>query len=151
MSCPPPCRRTSRKNQLEAHATYANIRVPPILQHPADNSVSMPPAAASRSANLNANHGREHLGAIVNVVPRIELWCSRARGVCKEIQRKGYRHAIKPTTADLSMDFTIGSHERTGINWYSEPSPVQVNKLGPVRRGGLYRSDIDAHQVREGS
>jgi len=72
-----------------------------------------------------------------------------------ELMRKGYRLATNPVEADFSVDFTVGSQERTDINSYPEPY-ARVGwagwGLGAGGWGGSYwGSNIDVRQVREGT
>jgi hypothetical protein len=41
--------------------------------------------------------------------------------ISSELARKGYTVAADPQTADFSVDFTIGSKERTDVNSYPAP------------------------------
>jgi hypothetical protein len=75
--------------------------------------------------------------------------------IVAELQRKGYQQAADPATADFSVDFTVGSHERTDINSYPEPYAGLGWTgwgWGPGWWGGPYwGNDIDVRQVREGT
>lgn len=87
---------------------------------------------------------------------RNPLVVSRAQdAITQELIRKGYQQATDPASADFSVDFTIGSHERTDINSYPEPyAGVGWAGWGGGRGwwGGRYwGNDIDVRQVREGT
>ena len=50
------------------------------------------------------------------------LVATRAQDAIRaELIRKGYQPAADPSTADFSVDFTIGSKERTDVNAYPDP------------------------------
>jgi hypothetical protein len=72
-----------------------------------------------------------------------------------ELIRKGYQLATDPSTADFTVDFTVGSKERTDINSY--PTPYATMGWGgwgwgPGWWGGPYwGSSLDVRQVREGT
>jgi hypothetical protein len=108
-----------------------------------------------RAATFNQLHTftvmqRQHLKA------RNPLVVTRARdAIIAELQRKGYQLATDPATADFSVDFTIGSHERTDINSYPPPY-ADIGwggwGYGPGWWGGPYwGSSIDVRQVHEGT
>src|SRR6185312_7941420 len=53
---------------------------------------------------------------------RNPLVVSRAQdAIVADLRQKGYQETTDPATADFSVDFTIGSRERTDINSYPEP------------------------------
>ena len=70
-----------------------------------------------------------------------------------ELVRMGYTAATDPQSADFSVDFTIGSKERTDINSY--PSPYAGAGWGWGGRGwwggGYWGNDLDVRQYREGT
>ncbi|MBS0419446.1 MAG: DUF4136 domain-containing protein [Proteobacteria bacterium] len=70
-----------------------------------------------------------------------------------ELIRKGYQQATDASTADFSVDFTIGSKERTDVNAY--PDPYFGTGWGWGRRGwwgGQYwGNNLDVRQYREGT
>jgi hypothetical protein len=70
-----------------------------------------------------------------------------------ELVRKGYQQSTDPATADFSVDFTIGSKERTDVNAY--PDPYIGTGWGWGRRGwwgdGYWGGDLDVRQYREGT
>ncbi len=71
----------------------------------------------------------------------------------QELVRKGYREASDSGTADFSVDFTIGSKERTDVDSY--PSAYAGGGWGWGNRGwwgGPYwGQDLDVRQYREGT
>ncbi len=84
------------------------------------------------------------------------LVVSRAQdAIVEELRRKGYQQAADPASADFSVDFTIGSRERTDINSYPEPYAGMGWTGwggGPGWWGGAYwGNNIDVRQVREGT
>jgi hypothetical protein len=93
---------------------------------------------------------RQHLHA------RNPLVVTRAQdAIVEELQSKGYQQVSDPATADFSVDFTIGSHQRTDINSY--PVPYAGTGWagwgwGPGWWGAPYWGDsLDVRQVREGT
>jgi hypothetical protein len=68
-----------------------------------------------------------------------------------ELQRKGFMLTNDPGSADFTVDFTIGSRERTDVSTYPDPYVV----WGWGRRGwwgGPYwGQDVDVRQYREGT
>jgi hypothetical protein len=70
-----------------------------------------------------------------------------------ELVKKGYTAAANPQAADFTVDFTIGSKERTDVNSY--PAPYAGAGWGWGGRGwwggGYWGSDLDVHQYREGT
>lgn len=70
-----------------------------------------------------------------------------------ELMRKGYQQATDPSTADFTVDFTIGSKERTDVNAY--PDPYLGMGWGWGHRGwwgGPYwGNNLDVRQYREGT
>jgi len=82
------------------------------------------------------------------------LVIQRAEDAIKaELSSKGYQFTPDPAAADFTVDFTIGSKERTDINSY--PDPYVGMGWGWGRRGwwgGPYwGSDVDVRQYREGT
>lgn len=82
------------------------------------------------------------------------LVVSRAEDAIKaEMARKGYSLTADPAAADFTVDFTIGSQERTDVNSY--PDPYLGGGWGWGRRGwwgGSYWGDtVDVRQYREGT
>jgi len=71
----------------------------------------------------------------------------------EELVRKGYQPSTDPSTADFSVDFTIGAKERTDVNAY--PDPYMGMGWGWGRRGwwgGPYwGNNVDVRQYREGT
>src|SRR5438270_14057011 len=62
---------------------------------------------------------REHHGTSTSTNP---LVVQRAEDAIKtELVRRGYSPASDPASADFSVDFTIGSQERTDFNSYPDP------------------------------
>jgi hypothetical protein len=109
-----------------------------------------------RSASFGHYHTftmmqREHRGA------RNPLVVSRAQdAITQELTRKGYQPASTPENADFTVDFTIGSRERTDINTYPAPYAgagwAGWGWGGGGWWGGPYWGDqIDVRQVREGT
>jgi hypothetical protein len=70
-----------------------------------------------------------------------------------EMARKGYLLTSDGTSADLTVDFTIGSQERTDVNSY--PDPYIGPGWGFGRRGwwggSYWGDDLDVRQYREGT
>ncbi len=73
--------------------------------------------------------------------------------VRQEMIRKGYSLATDPAAADFTVDFTIGSHERTDVNTYPEPYVgMGWGWGGPGWWGGSYwGNNLDVRQYREGT
>jgi hypothetical protein len=87
---------------------------------------------------------------------RNPLVVSRAQdAIVADLRQKGYQETTDPATADFSVDFTIGSRERTDINSYPEPYATRGWAgwgWGPGWWGGPYwGNNLDVHQVREGT
>jgi Domain of unknown function (DUF4136) len=84
---------------------------------------------------------REHRGI------RNPLVAMRAEDDIKqELQRRGYTLAPDPASADFTVDFTIGSQERTDISSY----PAAY--AGPWFGGGPYwGANVDVRQYQEGT
>jgi Domain of unknown function (DUF4136) len=73
----------------------------------------------------------------------------------EDLAQKGYRLAASPSEADFTVDFTVGSHERTDINSYPEPY-AGAGWVGwgggPGWWGGPYwGNNIDVTRIREGT
>jgi hypothetical protein len=70
-----------------------------------------------------------------------------------EMARKGYMLTSDGTSADFTVDFTIGSQERTDVNSY--PDPYIGPGWGFGRRGwwggSYWGDDLDVRQYREGT
>ena len=93
---------------------------------------------------------RQHLGV------RNPLVVSRTQdAIVQDLQRKGYQQVADPAAADFSVDFTVGSRERTDINSYPEPYAVRGWAgwgWGPGWWGGPYwGNNIDVRKVQEGT
>jgi hypothetical protein len=73
----------------------------------------------------------------------------------QDLVAKGYREVSDPASADFTVDFTVGSKERTDINSYPEPYAALGWGgwgWGPGWWGGPYwGSSLDVRQVREGT
>jgi hypothetical protein len=71
----------------------------------------------------------------------------------EELVRRGYQETNNPQSADFSVDFTIGSKERTDVNAY--PDPYVGAGWGWGRRGwwggGYWGDTLDVRQYREGT
>ena len=100
-----------------------------------------------RSANFATYHTfalvqREH-----RAIPNPLVAIRAEEDITQELQRRGYTLAADPTSADLTVDFTLGSQERTDIKSYPE------TYSGPGLLAGTYRgSNIDVRrQYREGT
>jgi hypothetical protein len=99
-----------------------------------------------RSTNFATYHTftlmqREHRG-----IPNPLVAIRAEEEIAQELRRRGYTLAADPTSADFTVDFTIGSQERTDINTY----PVAY--AGPWLLGGpSWGSNIDVRQYREGT
>ena len=110
-----------------------------------------------RSASFTNYHSftlmkREHHGTNSATNP---LVVQRADDAIKaELQRKGYTLAADPAAADFTVDFTIGSQERTDVNSYPDPY-VGGRGWGGDRYGwwgGPYWGEnLDVRQYREGT
>jgi hypothetical protein len=99
-----------------------------------------------RTANFGSYHAftlmqREHQGI------RNPLVATHVEDDIKqELVRRGYTLATDPASADFTVDFTLGSQERTDINSY----PAAY--AGPWFLGGPYwGGGIDVRQYREGT
>jgi hypothetical protein len=82
------------------------------------------------------------------------LVVQRAEDAIKaELARKGYQLTTDPAAADFTVDFTIGSEERTDINAY--PDPYVGMGWGWGRRGWwgdpYWGDTLDVRQYREGT
>jgi hypothetical protein len=94
---------------------------------------------------------REHSGT------RNPLVAVRAEDAIRaDLRQKGYVEAGNPAAADVAVDFTIGSRERTDINSYPEPYVAggwgdwglgDADWLG----GPYWGESLDVHQYREGT
>ena len=99
-----------------------------------------------RSANFAIYHTftlmhREH-PAIPNPLVAIRA----EEDITLELQRRGYTLTADPTSADFTVDFTIGAAERTDISSY----PAAYS--GPWFLGGPYwGGNINVRQYREGT
>ncbi len=75
--------------------------------------------------------------------------------ISQDLVAKGYRQVNDPASADFTVDFTVGSKERTDINSYPEPYASLGWGgwgWGPGWWGGPYwGSNLDVRQVREGT
>ena len=75
--------------------------------------------------------------------------------IVREFTAKGYHLVPDPAGADFTVDFTIGSRERTDINSYPEPYGGMGWAgwgWGPGWWGGPYwGNNIDVRQVKEGT
>lgn len=82
------------------------------------------------------------------------LAIQRAEDAIKqEMARKGYVLTPDPATADLMVDFTMGSQERTDVNSYPEPYVGMGWGWGnPGWWGGSYwGNNLDVRQYSEGT
>lgn len=91
---------------------------------------------------------RDHTGVQNPLVPtRTE------DAIRRELVSKGYTSAMDPSNADFTVDFTIGSKERTDVNSY--PTPYAGAGWGWGGRGwwggGYWGDDVDVRQYREGT
>jgi len=99
-----------------------------------------------RSANFATYHTftlmqRQHPG-----IPNPLVAIRAEEDITQELLRRGYTLAADPTSADFTVDFTIGSQERTDINSY----PAAY--AGPWFLGAPYwGTNIDVRQYREGT
>jgi hypothetical protein len=70
-----------------------------------------------------------------------------------DLLSKGFVQASDPSTADFTVDFTVGVHERTDVNTY--PDPYAGPGWGWGRRGwwggSYWGNDVDVRQYREGT
>jgi hypothetical protein len=71
----------------------------------------------------------------------------------EELLRRGYQQTSDRATADFTVDFTIGSKERTDVSTY--PDPYVGAGWGWGRRGwwggGYWGDNLDVRQYREGT
>jgi hypothetical protein len=94
---------------------------------------------------------RAHHGDGVTSNP---LVVQRAEDAIKEeMSRKGYQVTTDAALADFTVDFTIGSQERTDVNSYPDPYVGLGWGWGrPGWWGGSYWGDsLDVRQYREGT
>lgn len=94
---------------------------------------------------------RAHHGADTTSNP---LVVQRAEDAIKEeMNRKGYQLTSDAAAADFTVDFTIGSQERTDVNSYPDPYVGMGWGWGrPGWWGGSYWGDnLDVRQYREGT
>jgi hypothetical protein len=94
-----------------------------------------------RSANFATYHTftimqRQHPGI---QDPLVAIHVEEA--ITQELQRRGYVLVADSTTADFTVDFTLGTKDRIAINSY--PGPY----AGPL----FWGSGIDVHQYSEGT
>lgn len=66
--------------------------------------------------------------------------------IASELEAKGLHLEADPARADLAVDFTVGSAERTDITSY----PVEF-RGGWRWGGGYFGSEVDVRQYREGT
>jgi hypothetical protein len=92
---------------------------------------------------------REHRGLENPLNPLVAARVEDA--IRTDLSQKGYVETSDPQAADLMIDFTIGSRERTDITSY--PPPYRGWGWGERRWwGGPYWGDpVDVHQYREGT
>jgi hypothetical protein len=70
----------------------------------------------------------------------------------RELVDKGYAQASDPARADFTVDFTIGSKERTDINSYPAPYSGLGWGWGPGWWGSAYWGNyVDVRQYRQGT
>jgi hypothetical protein len=67
----------------------------------------------------------------------------------QQLISKGFQPASDPSTADFTVDFTIGSKERTDITSY--PEPYRGWYGGGYWDGAYWGSSVDVRQVHEGT
>ena len=67
------------------------------------------------------------------------------------LQHKGYTQASDPSQADFTVDFTIGSRERTDVHSYPSAYVGPWFYGGPWWGGPYWGSDVDVRQYREGT
>jgi hypothetical protein len=112
-------------------------------------SCSTTPEIASdydRSADFAAYHTftlmqREH-----NRIPNPLVAIRAEEQIKQDLQLAGYTLVADPTNADFTVDFTIGSQERTDIAAYPATHP------GPWPFGGpSWGGNLDVRQYREGT
>src|SRR5262249_12214067 len=68
-----------------------------------------------------------------------------------ELATKGYVLASDPAGADFTVDFTIGSQERTDINSYPDPYLGAGWGYRNWWGGRYWGGDVDVRQYREGT
>ena len=106
------------------------------------------PAARFDGARTFAIMQREHKSADNPLV------VTRAEDAIRsELIAKGYSDTGNPADAQFTVDFTIGSKERTDVNSY--PEPYAGAGWGWGRRGwwggGYWGDTLDVRQYREGT
>ena len=92
---------------------------------------------------------REHSGLENPLNPLVAARVEDA--IRADLNEKGYVEAGDPQEADFTIDFTIGSRERTDITTYPQPY-AGWGWGGPRSWGGPYWGDaVDVRQYREGT
>ncbi len=92
---------------------------------------------------------REHSGLENPLNPLVAARVEDA--IRADLNEKGYVEAGDPQEADFTIDFTIGSRERTDITTYPQPY-AGWGWGGPRWWGGPYWGDaVDVRQYREGT
>ena len=98
------------------------------------------------SANFASYHTftlmqREHRG-----IPNPLVAIRAEEEIKQDLQLAGYTLVADPTNADFTVDFTIGSQERTDIAAYPATYPGPWPLLGPS-----WGNNLDVRQYREGT
>jgi len=92
---------------------------------------------------------REHLGLENPLNPLVAARVEDA--IRADLRERGYVEASDPQVADFTIDFTIGSRERTDIATYPQ-AYAGCGWGGPRGWGGPYWGDaVDVRQYREGT
>jgi hypothetical protein len=104
-----------------------------------------------RTAGFAAYHvfavmHRQHHGAHNPLVPqRVE------DDIKSDLVAKGYRYTDDPGSADFTVDFTIGSKERTDVSSYPAPYAGGWWGWGPWWGAPYWGNQVDVRQYREGT
>ncbi len=64
---------------------------------------------------------------------------------------RGYRIASDPGESDFTVDFTVGSKERTDVRSYPAPYSAGWWGYGGWWGGPYWGNEVDVHQYREGT
>ncbi|MBV8495985.1 MAG: DUF4136 domain-containing protein [Gammaproteobacteria bacterium] len=68
-----------------------------------------------------------------------------------DLTAKGYRYTDDAASADFTVDFTIGSKERTDLSSYPAPYAGGWFGFGPWWGAPYWGNEVDVHQYRQGT